>query len=31
MSIKESFEEAAAMAILFGAALNPRFKGRELD
>lgn len=30
MSIKESFEEAAAMVRLFGAALNPRFKGREL-
>lgn len=30
MSIKESFEEAAAMVRLFGAVLNSRFKGREV-
>lgn len=31
MSLKESFEEAAAMVGLFGAVLNSKFKGRELD
>ncbi len=31
MSIKESFEEAAAMVRLFGAALNSKFKGKELN
>lgn len=31
MNLKESLEEAAAMVGLFGAALNSKFKGKELD
>lgn len=31
MSIQETLEEAAAMVGLFGAVLNSKFKGKELD